>query len=212
MPLEGYTVELFFRVISSFCFFLMHTTIIQDCTDENAVGRLAARTASLFSGSVQMVRVSEYPLQTSASIIAAGWLVDMIDAYEDREGVILVNAAPRGEKTPGMPNGNPFGYFRYKNVLVVSTIGGYTLSLAHRLGIVEEMSVFDIRTVLASLPDAVRPDADECERIVRTQFRSYEFQPRVAKWLWDGIDVAAKSFDLSTMPALPPSIFHIDNF
>lgn len=95
---------------------------------------------------------------------------------------------------------------------MVATLDGYCLSLAKSFGLLEDLRVFDIPTALASLPESVRPDMAERERIAATQFRSYEFQPRVACWLAQGIDVASEPYDLSLIPDLAPCVWHADNF
>ena len=66
----------------------MFVTIINDCRDPNALGRQATRAASLFDCSVT-------PIGVENDLEAAGMLVDVLDAAEDRKGVILVNVAPR---------------------------------------------------------------------------------------------------------------------
>lgn len=95
---------------------------------------------------------------------------------------------------------------------MVATLDGYCLSLAKSFGLLEGLQVFDIPTALASLPESVRPDATERERIAATQFRSYEFQPRIAHWLARGIDVASEPYDISLIPDLVPCVWHADNF
>ena len=66
----------------------MFVTIINDCKCENAKIRQVTRVASLFDCSVYFSGVAN-------DIEAAGNLVDVLDACEGREGIILVNVAPR---------------------------------------------------------------------------------------------------------------------
>src|SRR5688572_12965729 len=98
----------------------MFVTIINDCKDENAFGRQATKAAALFGCSIVTVGVD-------SDIEAAGNLIDCLDAGEGKEGVILVNVAPRHGDAKKWPNGTPFGYFLYKETLVVTSIDGLTL-------------------------------------------------------------------------------------
>jgi hypothetical protein len=60
-------------------------------------------------------------------------LVDMLDAStEEKEGVILVNVAPREKTKNRWENGTPFGFFYVGDTLVcASSIGGETLRLVY---------------------------------------------------------------------------------
>jgi hypothetical protein len=82
-------------------------TVIQDCNDEGTKGRITSRVQNLFEGiSPSFVAVGAY-----SDLQAAGNLVDILDATEGGDGVILVNAAPRHGKGKKYENGIPFGYF-----------------------------------------------------------------------------------------------------
>ena len=115
----------------------MHITIINDCKDANAAGRQMARAAGLIEAPVSFVGVS-------SDLEAAGNLIDMLDAYGDSAGILLVNVAPRNGKAKKWQNGTPFGYFWYKKILVLSSIDGLTLSLVKKLQLVDSINVLDI--------------------------------------------------------------------
>ncbi|HVZ58313.1 MAG TPA: SAM hydroxide adenosyltransferase [Patescibacteria group bacterium] len=193
----------------------MFTTIITDCTDANVEGRLGTRVASLFGVTPTFVGVGNN-LQTNnaqdpAEYEAAGCLIDVLDASEG-EGVILVNVANRHGKGKKWPNGTPFGSFYVGKQLVVATIDGYCLSFIKKLHLASEIQIFDIPTVTASLVQQHILTPELAQRINHTQFRSFEFQPRVAKWLTDGLTLPTQSYSLAQVEALPESIWYIDNF
>jgi hypothetical protein len=82
-------------------------TVIQDCNDEGTKGRITSRVQNLFEGiSPSFVAVGAY-----SDLQAAGNLVDILDATEGNDGIILVNSAPRHGKGKKHENGIPFGYF-----------------------------------------------------------------------------------------------------
>ena len=100
-------------------------TYITDCKDENGKGRLKARLATLFPGcSVQFVGVS-------SDYEAALNLVDIVDAYDGRPGIILANVARRegSERRSKWTNGPPFAWVKIENIDVFTTVDGYVVSL-----------------------------------------------------------------------------------
>ena len=193
----------------------MFVTIINDCIDDNVKGRLGTRVASLFGVSPTYVGVGGH-LQTDNSVDpaeheAAGCLIDVLDAAEDK-GVVLVNVANRHAKGKKWPNGTPFGYFHIDDTLVVSTIDGYSLSLIKKLNLTDTIYVLDIPTVMNHL---VRKDLVTealAEHVIHTQFRSFEFEHRVARWLLDEIALPHEEYAISEVEDLPESIWYIDNF
>ena len=171
------------------------------------------RTASLFDSSVIPVSLSP-DLNGSRSYLEASIdLVDIMDASRGEEGVILVNAAPRSGKAKKWPNGTPFGYFYYKNVLVCSSIDGGVLSLARKLNLVDKVYVWDIPEVMdyANKMGLVGPK--QAEYIKDTQFRSFEFLPRVAKWTWDKIDLPTEEMTMKELSQdFDNTALFVDNF
>lgn len=180
-------------------------TIINDCRDTNAAARQIARLSSILNCSAILVGVT-------TDLEAAGNLIDALDATEGRPGIILVNVAPRNGEAKKWPNGTPFGYFHYKDTLVISTIDGLTLSLVKKLNLVNLIKVLDIPTVLDELTKTGLLSEQLNDYIVNSQFRSFEFLPRVAFYLLKNHDVVAKSLETSQIADIPNAIWWIDSF
>lgn len=193
------------RIINKF----MQITIINDCCDQNAKLRQVSRAGSLFeNASVNCFGVK-------SEMEAAGFLVDAIDAFDGREGIVLVNVAPRNKnnetsKNRYWKNGAPFGYFWYRKTLIISSVDGLTLSLVKKLQINDEIFALNISKVL----DEVRSDLNEAQkqRIINSQFRSFDFLPRAARWLWEKQDLPKEKFLLSEIKNIYPAVWLIDNF
>jgi len=181
----------------------MFITIITDCRDENARARQETRYAELFSGAhVSFVGVS-------SDIEAAGNLIDVLDGAGNAEGVVAVNVAPRhGRAKEKWPNGTPFGYLWVRNVLVVCTIDGETLSLLKKFGLADQVGVTDIRAVLA----LGGYDAATIEHAATSQFRSFDYLPRLARIVWDKRDVPVETLPFAEIPDAGPGVWWIDSF
>ncbi len=193
----------------------MFVTIINDCTDDNVKGRLGTRVASLFGTAPTYVGVGMNLVTDNASdpaeYEAAGCLIDVIDAANS-EGVVLVNVANRHGKGKRWPNGTPFGYFILDNVLVVSTIDGLTLSLIKKLGLTDVIRLMDIPTVTKLLAKKDIITQDLAHHITHTQFRSFEFEPRVAKWISEGVVIPHEDYSIANVQTIPNAIWYVDNF
>lgn len=183
----------------------MQITIINDCQDQNAKLRQVTRAGSYFkNASVNCFGVC-------SELEASGFLVDAVDAFEGREGIILANVAPRSGNAHNWANGTPFGYFWFKKTLVVTTIDGLILSLAKELGLIDKLYIFDIKEVMAVIKK--RELSEETKnRIISSQFRSYDFLPRVAYWIKKKVKLPKKEFDLKLIPSVPRKIWFVDNF
>lgn len=191
-------------------------TIINDCFDENVKARLGTRVSSLFGISPTIIGVGGNLVSNNshdpAEYQAAGCLIDTLDAANGEKGIILVNVANRHGKGKKWPNGTPFGYFYINDTLVISTIDGLTLSLVKKLRLINSIQLLDIPKVANKMTkDKIITDALAMQ-IINTQFRSFEFQPRVAKWLVDGISVPAASYALSHVPQVKSAVWYVDNF
>lgn len=183
----------------------MQISIINDCTDENARLRQISRAGSLFpNAGVECFAVG-------SELEAAGSLVDALDAFEGREGIILVNVAPRSGAAKRWRNGTPFGYFRYGRTLVVASVDGLVLSLAKKLGLIDQFQLLDIETVLGSISDEELPPAVKL-RTINTQFRSFNFLPRAADWIWRGYDLPRENYPLAEIKDAPDAAWLVDNF
>lgn len=174
----------------------MNGIIINDCRDANAKGRQCARVSELLNIPVSFVGVS-------SDIEASGNVVDMIDAFEGKEGVILVNVAPRNGVAKKFQNGTPFCYFYVGKTLVISSIAGYTLSLIKKLGLTEELHLCPPETIFDDLGILDKKD---------TQFRSFELTPKIAQALLSGKKLKTQPISISEIPDLPNCVWWIDCF
>lgn len=183
----------------------MFVTIINDCLDDNSFARQATKVAVLFGCPVNTVGVK-------SDLEAAGNLIDTLDAGEGKEGVILVNVAPRHGQAKKHSNGTPFGYFYYKQTLVIASIDGLTLSLVKKLKLVNEIRLLDIPDVCKWLEENSYINKAAFEHIIHTQFRSLEFLPRVAFWLKNSLDLPYKRLPIGWISDAPTAIWWVDNF
>lgn len=192
----------------------MYITIINDCASPNDLGRQSTRFSSLFASdnpALTFVGVTPSLGNKDATIEAAGELIDILDASEGSKGVISVNVAPRGDKKE-WKNGTPFCYFFYKDSLVVSTFEGYTLSLLKKLNITDSVYLTDLDEVVKKLGPTYFKDNEKVERILSTQFRSFDYSPFLAKWVWDDYDVPSEKVDIQGVAEIPKVIWYIDGF
>lgn len=145
----------------------MFVTIINDCSDANALGRLSTRAAAWLNCPVTtMPVVNEYE--------AAGCLIDALDAAGNAPGWILCNVAPRNEQTSGT-NGPPFVQVECKDgPFVVTTVN--TLGLLPKVGI-RSCYPIDVARTLQQLVYAQVIDDHERLQIESSQFRSFDFLP-----------------------------------
>ena len=180
-------------------------TIINDCKDGNAVGRQFVRASALMGGHVSFVGVA-------SDLEAAGNLIDVLDAYGEESGVVLVNVAPRGGKAKRFTNGTPFCYFRYKQVLVASSFDGLTLSLVKKLGLTDSVYLLDIPTVTAQWVKEGTCTQELATHICETQFRSYEFLPRVAAYILEHGTAPAEQVSINEVQDAPQAVWWVDNF
>ena len=189
----------------------MFVTIITDCSDPNALGRSMTRAASLF-GFPPIPMAIENDFESLSDLEAGGHLIDILDASQGNEGVVLVNKAPRSGKAKKWPNGTPFGYFWYNKTLVVSSVDGYALSLVKKFGLTTEVNVFDIPSVMEFVSKKGYLTQEQADYVVTTQFRSYEFLPRVAKWIFDGKEIPSVIMPISEVPDAPDAVWFSDVF
>src|SRR3989338_8253638 len=172
----------------------MFCTIINDCKDANAFGRQSTRVASLLSCPVT-------PIGVSSDIEAAGNLIDALDASEGREGFVLVNVAPRNGASKKWGNGSPFALFSYHNTQIISFIEGYTFSLVKKLLPQTQLHIISFEKIVSLFSDL---DEASKIRITTTQFRSFEFLPRIAYLLAESV------IDIPTVPIEWDAIHDID--
>lgn len=182
----------------------MFITIINDCKDSNAVARQSTRIASIFNVAPIFAGVQN-------DLEAGGTLVDVLDASEGKEGIVLANVAPRNKKQKLWQNGTPFAYFYYKKTLIITTIEGYILSLSDKLGLVSDLRILDVKDVLNFAAQEKLLPKNLVNKITWSQFRSFDFTPRAARWIWDGAQLPIKSTNYK-IDKIDPVVWNIDNF
>lgn len=183
----------------------MFATIINDCRDDNVRGRQSSRVSALLDHSASYIGVE-------SDLEAGVQLIDILDATDGAEGLVLVNVAPRGGHTTKWENGTPFAYFHYHKTLIVTTVDGFVLSAVKKLGLTKEVHLLDIHTATAAMIAAGFITADVGARIPTSQFRSFDFSPRVGAFILKGNEVPSEPYSLDQVPDLPPAVWCIDNF
>jgi hypothetical protein len=189
--------------------------IINDCNDGLARTRQELRFSSLLGSKPSFLGVGSY-----SPVEAAGSFVDVLDvlvnfpaADKDRENIVLINVAPRGEDTKKLwENGTPFCYFRVGKTVVLSAYEEYCLSLWRDLGIVDKVEILDVPSVTSAAVKWGDLEAAEAEKINNSQFRSLELLPLAALWLRQGKPVPTRTQSLKDLPAAKSLVWHIDNF
>ncbi|OGZ78441.1 MAG: hypothetical protein A2360_04025, partial [Candidatus Staskawiczbacteria bacterium RIFOXYB1_FULL_32_11] len=183
----------------------MNITIINDCNDPNDSARQVIRVKSLFKTQPTFIAVKN-------ELEASGNIIDAIDANENKKGVIIVNVAPRGGKGKKFKNGTPFGYFWYKKILIVSSIDGLTLSLVNKLKMTKFINILDTEESLNILADKKYIKQEQISYIKNSQFRSFDFEPRVAYYLWKNKSIKSKKISIGEISDVPKAIWWVDNF
>jgi hypothetical protein len=183
----------------------MFITIINDCRDENARARQESRIAALLNSPTIFLGVN-------SDIEASMQIIDVLDATEGARGLVLVNVAPRGTRVKKWENGTPFGYFKYKETIVIASIDGYTLSAVKKLKLATTLQVFDIATCAKILQEKGVIHEETAAYLPKTQFRSFDFTPRAGAFLLSGEILPTTTLSLDDIPDLPHTVWHIDNF
>lgn len=190
-------------------------SIITDCHDDATRARQEIRFDELFGVRPTFVGVDSY-----MPIEAAGILIDQLDVLinfplhaKDRDAIILVNVAPRSEDVKKKwDNGTPFCYFKIGRILVVSAYEGHCLALVRDLGLAKEVQLMDIPTVNAAAIEWGDLTSAQADKIANSQFRSLEFLPLAAHWVWQGKPVPSESHSLDELPSAKGQAWLIDNF
>lgn len=173
------------------------------------MGRQTARTALLTGSSITAVGVDAF-----ADLAAAGCLIDALDAHMGADSAILVNVAPRNGGAKKWSNGTPFGFFKYFETLVIATVDGYTLSLVKKFGLTERINLLDIGAVVNKMQREHLLTQEQGDFIEASQFRSYDFLPRVASYLLHENEVPSTRVSLEDLnvPDAPHAVWWVDNF
>ena len=176
--------------------------VISDCRDDNARVRVTTRVAALFPN----INVDFIGVQND--IEAAGCLVDVIDAALGRPVLILVNVAPRNGKHH-RKNGSPFGYIQVGKAHIFGTMDGLSFSLLGYVAPQRGVRVYDTDEVVKyfGIPNELQ------EHIATSQFRSYEFLPRLAAHVLVGKRLHGKLQYPSDQEQLAaPTVWWVDVF
>lgn len=185
----------------------MQITIINDCRDQNAKLRQVSRAGSLFKNA----SVNCFGVGFGSSLEASGFLVDAIDSFEGKKGIIILNVAPRSGQAKKWKNGTPFGFFWRKKTLVLSSVEGFALSLSKKLGVIKEFYILDIAEIMSSTESDFL-NKEKKERIINSQFRSFDFLPLAAKWIFEGKKIPYQKYNLSEVADVPRAVWFVDNF
>lgn len=183
----------------------MFVTIINDCRDDNVVGRQEVRASNLFQSPVSFVGVN-------SDLEAAGNLVDILDASHGQPNIVLSNVAPRNGQSKKWANGTPFGFFWYYNTLVVTTIDGVMLSLVKKLKVISIVQVVEFQPAVDLLIQENLIAKDRADYLRNTQFRSFEFLPYLAYFLWQRKKAPSQHLLLEEIPSAPRAVWWVDNF
>ncbi len=162
----------------------MFTTIITDCHKGNEANRVITRFNSLGLGPASLLGVSSN-LGVNPTIEGGANLVDVLDASGGQRGVVFLNVAPRGNSRDGK-NGTRFSYFYHGDTLVISTVKDYCLSFVREFSVAKTINIVELPDVLAFAVRAKLIETGLAKYIIDSQFRSFDFVPRLAKWLLDG--------------------------
>jgi len=190
----------------------MFITIINDCRSGEDVSRLETRYSHLFPNThISFVGVSS-DLGSSSTLEAGGVLVDILDAADGQPGIIAMNVAPRGQVKKDGENGSKFCYFWCNKTLVVSTVKDYNLSLVKKLGLVSRINILDTKSVLIFAVKRKIISPSTADYINNSQFRSFDYQPRVARWLVDGLKIPHSPTPINQFPDPPSAAWLIDSF
>ena len=184
----------------------MNITIINDSRDDNAAGRQKIRAYNLFGTTPHFIGVGH-------ELEAAGDIIDALDALGGEEGVILVNVAQRNGAAKKWKNGTPFGYFRHKKALVVAVVDGLILSLVKKFGLTPDVRVLDTESTTALLAEKEIIAPDTTEHIVKSQFRSFDFLPRIGFCLSKHpMLTIGEPVPIASFPDAPVAVWYVDNF
>ena len=183
----------------------MNITIINDCKDGNAIIRQESKIISLLNCPVSFIGVEN-------DVEASGNIIDILDAFEGREGIVVANISPRAREGKKWGNGSPFGYFWYKKILIVSSIDGFTLSLVKKLELATIINVVDISKTLNEFIKEGIILEDKKNSILNTQFRSYDFIPYLVYFLIKGNKLESEKLPIDKIKDIDKTIWWIDNF
>lgn len=186
----------------------MFVTIINDCNDPNESARQLTRANVLFNCPANSLRLGVY-----SDIQSAGNLIDVLDASEGQKGVVIVNVAPRFGTAKRWSNGVPFGYFKYKETIVVMTLNPEIQKVLGKLKITHEINVTEISEVIDTLIEKDLVQEVKRQYVIDTQFRSLEYAPKLAKLILDEVEIPHHKIKLGGGQSIDNGkVWFIDSF
>ncbi len=177
--------------------------IINDCQDDNAKNRQTARVQALFKTMPSFIGVGH-------ELEAGGNIIDSMDAIgNEHPGVILSNIAPRNGNHK---NGTPFCFFQHNNILVVSTLSSVTFSFVRKMGIKSDIYVIDTEKATEEMASKGYIPSDLIPVLPNSQFRSYDFLPRVGNFIYNENSVTSQLITAGDVRSCPDAIWMKDCF
>lgn len=95
---------------------------------------------------------------------------------------------------------------------MLASVDGLTLSLVKKFKLVESITVLDVPDTLEQLITGGALQNNLQNAITKTQFRSFDFLPRVAAYLASGKKLEGEKLHIKDITDAPPAIWWIDNF
>lgn len=183
--------------------------VINDCSDDGTAMRQNTRISALTGLPIQFVGIGNY-----ADLEGSGHIIDALDAFTDKPGIIVANAAPRHGQGKKWPNGSPFCYFFVDKTLVVSTIQGSILGMVRKMKLATTINVVDVPEVVEAMKQVGMVDETVAKRIVNSQFRSFDFEPRLVSMIIEGHKVPSHPTPIEELSpgSIDGTVWHVDNF
>lgn len=168
-----------------------------DCKDQNALTRLQARLTVLFPNS----QIHGVGIMTDVE--ASGCILDTLDALRisKKPAIIIGNLAPRSDKSH--KNGAPFYVGHVGSTHIIATKTCFTL-LA-KIGLLSSIYETDVETVCMKFVPK-----NEAKRIANSQFRSFEYVPLLAKWVFQKKKIPGKQEKI--VSTTENTVWWVDNF
>ncbi len=76
----------------------------------------------------------------------------------------------------------------------------------------KEFQVTDIPTVLDVMIKNGKFEAENRDRVVKSQFRSYAYLPFLAAWVKAGEQIPSEKLDMNDVPDVPQAVWFVDSF
>ena len=84
--------------------------------------------------------------------------------------------------------------------------------MVKKFGLVDSLSLTDVPTVVDKMIQEGKLDVSLRDTIAKSQFRSFDYMPRLARWIKDGVEIPHEKYDFSQIEDMPKTIWWVDNF